>query len=254
MPENHVQSIVRAFDILKLLRDNGHGLGVSEISKELEMSVGTIHRLLQTLVLVDAVEQDKDSKQYSLATEMLFYGKSVLDRYDFITRAHPIMGELSKKIGETVFMGILEDYELVYVDHVDSLDHFLRMPPQIGRRQSAHCTAQGKVLLAHLPLEEINTFLQGKSLYQFTENTITDPEELHEELATIRQIGFAMDREETEIGICCVAAPVRKPNGEVVAAISTSGPATRMLRKGLDTVLKEEVVETAHKISRLMII
>lgn len=254
MPENHVQSIVRAFDILKLLRDNGNSLGVSEIAKELNLSLGTIHRLLKTLVLVDAVEQDKHSKQYSLATEMLFYGKSVLDHYDFISRAHPILGELSRVIGETVFMGILEDYQLVYVDHVDSLDHFLRMPPQIGRRQHAHCTAQGKVLLAHLPPDEINFFLNHHPLERLTENTITNPEELATELATIRQSGFALDREETEIGICCVAAPVRKPDASVVAAVSTSGPATRMLRKGLDTSLSKEVVQTAQKISELMII
>jgi len=226
-----VQSVERAFRILDLLRANS----------------------IQTLMNLRAVQQEPGNRHYSLAPQMLLYGKAVLDRFDFIRSAHPLLGEISKTVGETVFMGILDNYDLVYVDHVDSLDHVLRMTPQIGRRQPSHCTALGKVLLANLPEERLEAFLNRKSLPRMTENTITDPQDLRRELDAVRRKGYALDREETEVGICCVAAPIRRPDGRVVAALSVSGPATRLRKKGLKTFLREKVQETASRISQLIV-
>jgi len=248
-----VQSVERAFRILDLLRANSKGMGVIEIAKSLDLSTTTTHRLLQTLMNLRAVQQEPGNRHYSLAPQMLLYGKAVLDRFDFIRSAHPLLGEISKTVGETVFMGILDNYDLVYVDHVDSLDHVLRMTPQIGRRQPSHCTALGKVLLANLPEERLEAFLNRKSLPRMTENTITDPQDLRRELDAVRRKGYALDREETEVGICCVAAPIRRPDGRVVAALSVSGPATRLRKKGLKTFLREKVQETASRISQLIV-
>jgi DNA-binding IclR family transcriptional regulator len=199
------------------------------------------------------VQQD-DNRHYRLAPNMLLYGKTMLDRYDFIGTAHPLLGELSKTVSETVFMGILDDCELVYVDHVDSLDHNLRMTPQIGRRQAAHCTALGKMLLANLPPIVLDAFLGRNELPSATENTITDPDELRDALRVIHEQGYAFDFEEAETGICCVAAPIVNLEGDVVASISVSGPATRVKKKGLDTFLRNSVQRTAEQISRLTII
>lgn len=253
MSQNHVQSIVRAFSILDLLRANNQNLGVSEIARALGLKTTTAYRLVQTLIACNAVQQD-DNRHYHLAPNMLLYGKAVLDRYDFIGMAHPMLGELSKTVSETVFMGIMDDFELVYVDHVDSLDHNLRMTPQIGRRQAAHCTALGKMLLANLPPDELEVFLSCSELPSATEYTITDPNELRDALRVIREQGYAFDIEEAETGICCVAAPIVNLEGDVVAAISVSGPATRVKKKGLDTFLRSSVQSTAERISRLTII
>ncbi len=224
-------------------------MGVSEIAHALDLSTTTAHRLLQTLLIRKAVQQDPTSRQYSLALQMLLYGKAVLDQWDFIRSAHPMLGELSKSVRETVFMGVLDDFELVYVDHVDSHDHVLRMTPQLGRRQPCHCTALGKVLLAHVTSAELDEFFTRRKLEQITENTITRPEVLREELHRIGQQGYAVDQEEVEIGICCVAAPIWGMRGHVLAAISVSGPSTRLMKNGLEGVLKDRVVETATKIS-----
>jgi DNA-binding IclR family transcriptional regulator len=249
--ENHsIQSIERAFRILELLRDSRQEMGVNEIAVQVALSPTTVHRLLQTLVCVKAVHQNHKTRQYGLAPSMLSYGKAVVDQFDFVHSAHPFLGELSKVVGETAFMGILDDFELVYVDHVDSLDHSLRMTPQIGRRQCAHCTSLGKVLLASLDARNLNLFFARKTLPKMTENTITSPDVLRRELDDIQRSGFAFDNEEAEIGICCVAAPIIGLEGKVIAAISISGPATRVRSKGMDAFLCQQVVATAEKIGQ----
>ncbi len=251
--QNSVQSIERAFQILELLRDERQELGVHEIAGHLSLNVTTVHRILKTLVCVKAVRQNPRTRQYGLAPTMLLYGKAVVDQFDFVSIAHPYLGELSKAVGETAFMGILDDYELVYIDHVDSLDHTLRITPQIGRRQYAHCTSLGKTLLANLSPRSLNIYLSRGTYPKVTENTITTAEALRLELEKIRQCGYATDNEEAEEGICCVSAPLIGLDGEVIAAISVSGPATRIRSKGMDSFLRDHVVMTAKKISQRFI-
>jgi DNA-binding IclR family transcriptional regulator len=244
-----VQSIERAFQILELLRDQRQDMGVHQIAEQVNLNVTTVHRLLQSLISVRAVRQNPQTRQYGLAPAMLLYGKAVIDQFDFVRIAHPFLGELSRTVGETAFMGILDDFELVYIDHVDSLDHTLRITPQIGRRQNSHCTSLGKVLLAHLPPSSLNVFLSRPSFPQATEYTLTNPESLRTELETIRRQGYAFDVEEAEKGICCVAAPLKGLDGEVIAAISISGPASRIRDKGMETFLRDNVVKFAKNIN-----
>lgn len=130
---------------------------------------------------------------------MLLYSKAILDQIDLRERAHPLLGELSREAGETVFMGILDAFELVYIDHVDSLDHGLRMTPQIGRRQDAHTTALGKVLLANLSPQQREEFLATGPFPRRTENSITNPEDLRKELERVRLRGYALDRQDSEM-------------------------------------------------------
>lgn len=246
---NSVQSVERAFQILEFLRDQRQEMGVHQIAEQVNLNVTTVHRLLQTLICVRAVRQNPRTRQYNLAPTMLLYGKAVVDQFDFVRSAHPFLGELSKTVGETAFMGILDDFELVYIDHVDSLDHTLRITPQIGRRQHAHCTSLGKVLLANLPLSSLNVFLSRPSFPKMTEYTFTSPETLRAELDIIRRQGYAFDQEEAENGICCVAAPVIGLEGDVIAAISISGPASRIRGKGMETFLRDNVVKAARNIN-----
>ena len=229
-------------------------MSVGDIAHALDMSTTTVHRLLTTLKNCGVVDQDPHTRRYYLALKMLLYGKAVLDRYGWRNRAHPILGELSRQVGETVFMGVLDNYDLVYIDHVDSLDHTLRMTPQIGRRQDAHTTALGKVLLAHASPEELEPFLKRKDLPRRTAHSITSTKLLRNELEKIRACGYAFDQQESEIGICCIAAPIRGISDQVVAAISISGPSARMEMKGMDAELKKCLLERAAQISEIAIV
>lgn len=247
-----VQSIERAFQILELLRAQKRALRVSDIAELIGLSTTTTHRLLKTLIACRAIQQDPQTRLYDLNAHMLVYGRAVLNRFNFLGYVHPIMGELSKEVGETVFMGILDDqYDLVYIDQVDTLDHPLRMTPQIGLRQPAHCTSLGKALLANLPEDRLSTFLRRGKFERKTEFTITTADALSQELETVRKVGHAIDREETEYGICCVGAPIRNSRA-TVAAISISGPASRLRLKGLDGALSESVRETAKQLSQYL--
>lgn len=250
--DNSVQSIQRAFQVLEVLRLEARPIGVSEMAKILGLTTTTAYRLLSTLKGCRAVQQDPQTHLYYLNDFLLLYGKAVLSRYDFLSSAHPVLGELSKNVGETVFMGILDDcFDLIYIDQVDSLDHPLRMTPQIGLRQPSHSTSLGKVLLADLPDEKLNLFLSKCSFTKITKFTISTDQELRKEMDKIREVGYALDQEETEIGICCVAAPIRNSRG-TVAAISISGPSSRMRSKGLDNILSKEIVATASELSQLI--
>lgn len=248
--ENSVQSIERGFQILELLRKEERAMGVSEIAKLLGLTTTTAHRILSALRNCRAVQQDPKTHLYDLNDHLLLYGKAVLNRFSFLSSIHPILGELSKRVGETVFMGILdEQFDLIYIDQVDSLDHPLRMTPQIGLRQPAHCTSLGKVLLANLPAERQNLFLSRGTFPKKTEFTLTTEKELREELTRISTLGFALDQEEMENGIYCVAAPIQNTR-EVIAAVSISGPSSRMQSKGYDTTLSKEIVATAARVSQ----
>jgi IclR family KDG regulon transcriptional repressor len=247
-----VQSVRRAFEILELLRTRDKGIGVSEMAGLLRLSTTTTHRLLQTLIDCHAVHQDPETRLYDLNSHLLLYGKAVLNRFSFLRSVHPILGDLSKRVEETVFMGILDDeFDLVYIDQVDTLDHPLRMTPQIGLRQPAHCTSLGKVLLAHLPEAKLEMYLKRGKFAQMTKNTITSASALRKELERVQKAGFATDQEEMEIGICCVAAPIQGTNG-TSAAVSISGPSVRLRAKGLGTTLSEEVRSTAGRLSELI--
>ncbi len=248
--DGSVQSIERGFRILEALRVQGQALGVSELAEMLDLSTTTVHRLLKTLIACRAVKQDPHTHLYDLNDHLLLYGKAVLNRYNFLSSVHPILGDLSKRVGETVFMGILDDqFDLIYIDQVDSLDYPLRMTPQIGLRQPAHCTSLGKVLLANLASDKQAEFLGRKTFPRKTSATITTARDLKKELENVKIAGFALDQEEMENGICCVAAPVRNSRG-TIAAISISGPSSRMRSKGLDSRLSRDACDAAAKISQ----
>ena len=250
--DSSVQSIERGFQILELLRIQGRAIGISEMANLLGLSTTTVHRLLKTLKGCRAVKQDPQTHLYDLNDYLLLYGKAVLNRFNFLGSIHPILGELSKRVGETVFMGILDDqYDVIYIDQVDSLDYPLRMTPQIGLRQSAHSTSLGKVLLANLPDEKRILFLSRNSFPRKTEFTLTTAQELSNELEKVRKVGYALDQEEMENGICCVAAPIHNSRG-TIAAISLSGPSSRLRSKGLDTVLSKEICAIATRVSQFI--
>ena len=124
------------------------------------------------------------------------------------------------------------------------------MASRIGLRNPAHSSAVGKVLLAHLNVQEYNQFLGSKGLFRRTENTITDTAQFTEHLLLVRTQGYAVDDEENERGIRCVAAPIYNAAGDCVAAISISGPAFRITKKVVQETLKKEVMETAFNISQ----
>jgi len=250
-PNNLVQTIERTSLILDILGQSPQGISIRELSAKIKLPKGTTHRLLSSLSYFGYVRQDSKTRNYFLGLKLVELGNLLLSQLDLRKEAEPFLRDLAERTKETVHMVFLDRGEIVYIDKVE-LDHNpsgLRMASRIGLRNPAHSSAVGKVLLSHLPEEELNGLIKEKGLPKRTENTITDLIQLKEHLKAVRTQGYAIDDEENEKGIRCVAAPLYNEIGKVVAAISISAPAFRVTKKVIQESLKKEVMETALRIS-----
>lgn len=200
--------------------------GVTELSAELHLAKSTVYRLLQTLVRHGYVVQDPALGRYQLGLKFLELGALVSNRLSIPMIARPHLQRLVDATNETVHLGLLEGREVVYADKIECA-RTIRMYSRVGRRSPLHCTALGKVLLAHQPEAALREIL-GARLARYTPRTITAPRALRAELRQIREQGYAFDDEEFEEGLRCVAAPVRDHFEAVVASVGIAGPATRV--------------------------
>ncbi len=250
-PNNFVQVIERASFILDILGQRPQGISVGDLSSKIKLPKGTTHRLLSSLSYLGYVRQDSKTRNYFLGFKLVELGNLLLGQIDLRREAEPFLRELAERTKETVHMVILDRNEIVYIEKVETDQHTpgLRMASRVGLRNPAHSCAVGKVLLADISEEALNEFINEKGLTKRTDNTVTDPMELKEHLKIVRSQGYAIDDEENERGIRCVAAPIRNETGKVVAAISISGPAFRVTKKLIQENLKKEVMERAFKIS-----
>jgi len=223
-------------------------MNMTEISERLEIYPSTIHRILDTLKHWGYVEQDSHTQKYQLGLKALELGMAKLHQMDLVREAIPYLKDLVKQCNETVHLGVLEEGEVLYLAKEES-SQTIRMISYVGRRAPLHCTALGKVLLAYLPAEERKKMLSKKVLPRLTENTIVNKRELEKELGKVRGQGFALDREENEKDVRCVAAPIRNYQGEAIAALSISSPIFR-IDKNAQNNLKEALLETSKKISK----
>ncbi len=224
-----VQSLDRALDILEALAGAGQGIGIVDLSARVGLHASTAHRLLATLVARGYARQSPRSQRYSLGTRVLQLGRSFHDRSDLRLESHRYLQQLTEKSGETANLVMRDGDEAVYIDQVQS-PHLVRMFAEIGRRVPLHSTAGGKAILAYWDAAELNRLVRERGLPGKTARTITSPTGLTAALAEVRRCGFATDDEEQEEGVRCVAGPVRDQTGDVVAALSLSGPITRMTR------------------------
>ncbi|MGD0915356.1 MAG: IclR family transcriptional regulator [Thermodesulfobacteriota bacterium] len=251
-PNNLVQTIERASFILDILGENPQGIAIRELSAKIKLPKGTTHRLLSSLSYFGYVRQDPKTRNYFLGLKLVELGNLLLSQLDLRKEAEPLLRDLAERTKETVHMVFLDRNEIVYIDKVELDRHpsGLRMASRVGLRNPAHSCAVGKVLLAHLPAKELDRIINAKGLPKRTENTITDPIQFREHLKLVRTQGYAIDDEENEKGVRCIAAPVFNEAGKAVAAISISTLAFRITKKVIQDSLRKEVRETALKISQ----
>lgn len=251
-PKNLVQTIERASSILDILGQSPQGISIRELSTKIKLPKGTTHRLLSSLSYLGYARQDTKARNYFLGFKLVELGNLLLSQLDLRKEAEPFLRDLAERTRETVHLVFLDRNEIVYIDKVetDQNPSGLRMASRVGLRNPAHSCAVGKVLLSHLSEEELNNIIKEKGLGKRTENTITNPAQLKEHLKNVQAQGYAIDDEENEKGIRCVAAPIYNEGGKVVAAISISGPAFRVTKKMIHERLKKELIETALKIAQ----
>jgi DNA-binding IclR family transcriptional regulator len=242
-----IRVVALALDSIELLCKQTRGLGVRELARELGVGKSTGHRILQTLEAHGLARQDPETERYLITARLIKMASQIQRNLEFRRVARPFLSALQKRYDETIFIGVLDSAEVVIVDRSDSSEP-LRMTQEIGFREPAHSTALGKVLLASLSEQELADFCQAAEFKALTEKTLTSPELLRSELKRVRLLGFALDDEETLTGVRCVAAPLRNAVGEVVAAVSLSGPSVRLAPERIAS-LAQDIRAAAESIS-----
>ncbi|WP_103501845.1 MULTISPECIES: IclR family transcriptional regulator [Streptomyces] len=226
-----VQSLERAFDLLERMADAGGVTGLSELASSSGLPLPTIHRLMRTLVACGYVRQ-QPNRRYALGPRLIRLGESAARPLS--TWARPHLARLVEETGETANMALLDGDEVVYVAQVPSR-HSMRMFTEVGRRVLPHATGVGKALLTQRPDAEVRALLARTGMPAATDRTLTTPDAFVAELTSARQAGYAVDDNEQEIGVRCVAVPV--PDSPTPAAISISGPAGRVTVESTATVV-----------------
>ena len=222
-----IKSIDKALDLLEFLSLNEQETGITEISKKLHMGLSTVHRIITTLKSRGYVIQNQQTTKYRLGIKLFELGCAVQNTKRLVEITKHYLRQLSQNTNETANLAILEGKEVIYLDTIESPE-ILRTEIMAGTRTPAHCTALGKVLLAFISSWEFeNLYKRDEPLSSLTSKSISSLEELKKNLKKVKEQGYAVDREEYKIGINCIGVPIFGRNGEAIAAISITGPASR---------------------------
>ena len=242
-----IGSLEKALRILEEIAESP-GRSLAELSRSLGAPRAGVFRHLKALEALGYVVTSPDSKRYVLGPRLIYLGIAARGQMRLVDIARPVMVALRDEFNETVNMGVLARGEVIHVEVVPST-HPVKMAVQVGEWTYCHCSALGKVLLAWSEPGVIAEAIRERGLPPLTERTVRTAPELDNALATVRDAGFAIDDEESALGLRCVAAGVRDGTGSLVAAISLSSPADRL---ALDDALRlaPRMISSAAAISR----
>lgn len=229
MKDNLVQSVDRALTILEEVASSEVEVGVTELANKLDLHKSTVHRMLNTLMHKGYIEQNPETEGYKVGLKVFELGSKMFNELE-IRDQSLYLKELMQETNETVHLVVRDGDQGVYIDKVDT-KQTLRMYSKIGRRVPLYCSAVGKVLLSNLSQDKLEKLYKGVEFKRYTKNTITNWDDFLKELKKVRQNGYAVDNEEHEEEIRCIAAPIKNYKGQIIAAISISGPVFRITDK-----------------------
>jgi len=246
-----VRSVERAADLLEVLMSADNPVSLSDLSQTVDLHPSTAHRLLATLGKRKFVYQDPDTKLYSPGVKLMYPVPGLRQYYVLVNLVTPILRDIAQSAGEGASLAILSGNHGMVVAKAAS-DRSVDVSLRNGVLVPLHCTAVGKAILAHLSPENARRIFQAEGLPPSTPNTIVDLERMVAELVKIRKEGYAIDNEEWETGIRCVAVPVFSASSEIFGAISVSGPAGRMTPEIIERIANVIQV-SASKLSEKLI-
>ena len=223
-----VQSIDRVLDILEALSAVPQGMLLTELSAKVGLHVSTTHRLVHMLLDRGYAMKEQETGKYRLTLRTFEIGSRVSSVWDLMSMAKPYLDDLASQSQEAVHLVERDGNGVVYLYKAEPFRQLVRMGSHYGLRNPMYCTGVGKSILALLPREEVDRIWNSESITAFSPNTITNLEQMHRELAQIRQRGYAIDDEEHELGVRCMAVAIRNWQGKPIAAVSISAPASRM--------------------------
>ena len=224
--QNPIQVAERLFGALEYLVRNGQS-SLTELTQALHLNKSTTHRILASLQCMDYVRQDPESGRYEATFKLVDLADRLMEQVDVAQMARPHLKHLAARVKETVHFVERDGSEVIYIDKVDPYDHSIRMTSHIGSRMPFYRSGVGKAMAANMSDPEIRTLWENCTIERRTAYTITNLDEFMDEIAEVRRKGYALDNEENEAGVRCIAAALSLDGGSRYA-FSISVPISRM--------------------------
>lgn len=247
--EYTVQSVVKALSLMELMATSEVELGFNELSQGLSLHKSNLQRILHTMERRGYVERNMETGTYRVGLKAFELGQSYRHQLGLFQAARPVLRDLVHQCDESAYIAVLRGPNIVYLDVIQTSKP-LRLASRIGSITPAYCTAAGKVQLAFLNVAQLEPVISWTAFAPLTMFTITSPDRLKEELEQVRRQGYAMDDQEYELGVRCIAVPIMNHHRHVVASISISGPLSRMGDLRLERELLPLLRESGAEISR----
>lgn len=249
--KGRLKTLDKALFLLEFLSISKKEISISEINKTLHLGLSTIHRILATFKARGYIIQNQKTMKYRLGIKLFELGYEVQNTNYLIETVKPYLKQLSQTTGETANLAILEGKEVVYIAKIESPE-VLTTNIKVGTRLPANCTALGKALLAFISQKEFdNLYEDNKVLPSLTSNSIISLKELKKCLIKVKERGYAIDKEEYRIGVNCVSVPIKDKKGNVISAISLTGPASRFTLEKIEKCLSN-LIRIPKEISNLI--
>ncbi|MDC7234590.1 MAG: IclR family transcriptional regulator [Spirochaetales bacterium] len=245
------QSLGKALSILEKMVEFREPVKLKSLSDSLNLPAATVLRFLGTLMDCGYVQKNPDTGDYYLTLKLARLGEEVQSRFEIRTIARPVLSSLSREFNESVSLAVRQGNDVVYIDGVEGPGHTLRTLKKIGHRAPLHCTGVGKLLIMEDSPEALDTMFAQTGFTAPTEFSLSSREAVDAELQSIRNSGYALDNQECEYGVRCVAAPLRDYSGRVTASISMTAPLARMSDERIASILPR-LLESASFLSRQM--
>lgn len=243
-----MKSLHKTLDIIDTIAENGP-VGIHDISVITGYPPPTIHRITSTLVERRYLRQDPATKRYLISLKFLALGTQVQEQFDVAAISRPHLQRLMIETEESANLAIQDGDEVVYLNHVKSEKSMLKIFTTLGARTPLYSTGVGKIFLSHWNKSDLDLYLQRTDRKPFTPNTLVNRDDILDDLARITAVGYAVDNEEMETGVRCVAAIVLDHIGKAIAAVSISGPALRIIPDRIEN-FAEKVKRCSLAISR----
>ena len=231
---SNASSVERAIAILECLDSSRRGLNISEISRKLNIPKSSAHVIIVTLERLGYVQKRGESLNYMLGLKAHGLGMGMMKSLSLSEAALPQMRVLSNRLHLPSHLAVPDGDQGIYIQKVDT-PGLIKFDTYVGRRMDLHCTGVGKIILAFGPEELRERFLSKQVCIRYTRNTITSPRMMRRELAKVRKLGFAVDDEEEELSVRCVAVPVIQ-NGRFSAALSVTGTTAQVPSSAIDEI------------------
>lgn len=242
-------SLARGLAVVRAFSDQRRSLTIAQISRKTGIPRAAVRRCLHTLRQLGYA--DSEANNFSLTPKILTLGYSYLSSTPLAISAQPRLTEISRTLRESSSLAVLDGNDVLYIARA-ATSRIMSIALNAGSRLPAYCTSLGRVMLAHLPQEELQAYLARVELKAFTERTVVSVKRLREILAGIPQTGFAIVEEELEVGLRSIAVPVRGASGRVVAALNVGAQATRVTRQQMEEEFLPVLLQGARELAALL--